>query len=171
MYALVGGAVPVNRPSPASFLRSRRPHRGVTIGSTDSGPASEHRTPVEVDAACGATKGCPGARIAAWPLSIWEPVVPYALFENDERLTRPFRTEREVWEAAERADLTVSGADGERILDNNFEIRPCDATPDELTVADQNIRFPDHRLEQNSSGSDSADPDVPLRQLKTKETP
>src|SRR5262249_48951451 len=49
-------------------------------------------------------------------------IVPYALFEKDERLTRPFRTEREVWEAAEQADLVVAGTHGEKILDNNFEI-------------------------------------------------
>jgi hypothetical protein len=62
-------------------------------------------------------------------------IVPYALFEKDERLTRPFRTEREVWEAAERADLVVAGTHGEKILDNNFEIKPCEATPEELATA------------------------------------
>lgn len=60
--------------------------------------------------------------------------VPYALFEKDERLTRPFRTEREVWEAAEQADLVVSGTHGEKILDNNFEIKPCEATAEELAA-------------------------------------
>ena len=70
--------------------------------------------------------------------------MPYALFEKDEQLTRPFRTEREVWEAAERADLVVAGTHGEKILDNNFEIKPCEATPEELAATTRSeILFPD----------------------------
>ncbi|ABQ36366.1 hypothetical protein BBta_4319 [Bradyrhizobium sp. BTAi1] len=72
--------------------------------------------------------------------------VPYALFENDEQMTRPFRTEREVWEAAERADLVTLDTHGEKVLDNNFEIKPCEATADELAGAPgQEIVFPDAR--------------------------
>jgi hypothetical protein len=57
--------------------------------------------------------------------------MPYALFEDDERLTRSFPTRQEVWKAAERAGLVVLGADGELILDDHFEIKPCEADPDE----------------------------------------
>ncbi|WP_246739017.1 hypothetical protein [Bradyrhizobium aeschynomenes] len=74
--------------------------------------------------------------------AIWSPLVPYALFENDERLTRPFRTEREVWEAAEQADLVTLDAHGEKVLDNSFEIKPCDAAPDELVGSGQDIVIP-----------------------------
>ena len=83
--------------------------------------------------------------------------MPYALFENDERLTRPFRTEREVWEAAERADLIEFGTHGEKNLDNNFEIKPCEATPEELAVAHDDVMFPDRRLQESQSRSGSAD--------------
>nr|WP_041756695.1 hypothetical protein [Bradyrhizobium sp. ORS 278] len=68
--------------------------------------------------------------------------MPYALFENDERLTRPFRTEREVWEAAEQADLVTLDTHGEKVLDNNFEIKPCEATADELAAAGPDIVLP-----------------------------
>ena len=75
-------------------------------------------------------------------------IVPYALFENDERLTRPFRTEREVWEAAEQADLVVAGTHGEKILDNNFEIKPCEATAEELAMPHSEILFPERTPEE-----------------------
>jgi hypothetical protein len=58
--------------------------------------------------------------------------MPYALYEQDERLTRSFPTPQAAWEAAERAGLVEIGPDGEKILDNNLEIRPCDSTPDEV---------------------------------------
>jgi hypothetical protein len=64
---------------------------------------------------------------------ILETVMPYALFEDDERLTRSFATEQEAWEAAERAGLVELGAHGEKILDNHLEIRPCEFSPDEVT--------------------------------------
>jgi hypothetical protein len=57
--------------------------------------------------------------------------MPYALFEDDERLTRSFPTRQEVWKAAERAGLVVPGADGELILDDHFEIKPCESHPEE----------------------------------------
>lgn len=77
--------------------------------------------------------------------------MPYALFENDERMTRPFRTERDVWEAAERADLVTLGTHGEKILDDNFEIKPCEATPDELAAPEQEIIFPRSAPEPTAS--------------------
>ena len=92
--------------------------------------------------------------------------MPYALFESDERLTRPFRTEREVWEAAERADLITIGTHGEKILDNNFEIKPCDAAPEELVGSgrligsDGEIIFPERRSE----------PDAPIGPFKESQT-
>jgi hypothetical protein len=78
--------------------------------------------------------------------------LPYALFENEDRLTRPFGTEREVWEAAERADLIVVDSHGEKTLDNNFEIKPCDAAPDEIVPSgqDQDITFPERRAERRN---------------------
>lgn len=77
--------------------------------------------------------------------------MPYALFENDERMTRAFRTERDVWEAAERADLVTLGTHGEKVLDDNFEIKPCEATPDELAAPEQEIVFTRSAPEQSAS--------------------
>ena len=57
----------------------------------------------------------------------------FALFEGDERLTRSFPTEEEVWTAAERAGLVDVDADGTRRLEDNLEVRPCEASPDERT--------------------------------------
>lgn len=71
--------------------------------------------------------------------------MPYALFENDEQMTRPFGTEREVWEAAEQADLVTLDAHGEKVLDNSLEIKPCEATPDELAGSGQDIVIPEAR--------------------------
>jgi hypothetical protein len=57
----------------------------------------------------------------------------FALFEGDERLTRSFPTEEEVWAAAERAGLVDVDADGKKRLEDHLEVRPCDASPDERT--------------------------------------
>jgi hypothetical protein len=59
--------------------------------------------------------------------------MPYALFEDDERLTRSFATEQEVWAAAERAGLVETRTDGKKILEDNFKVRPCESSPDEVT--------------------------------------
>lgn len=85
--------------------------------------------------------------------------MPFALFENDERLTRPFRTEREVWEAAERADLTTTDSHGGWVLDNNFQIKPCEASQDELFAASgQDIFFPERGTERIAEGHAASDP-------------
>ncbi len=56
--------------------------------------------------------------------------MPYALFEDGEKLTRSFPSKREVWKAAERAGLVELGPDGTTNLQDNFEIKPCPADPD-----------------------------------------
>lgn len=95
--------------------------------------------------------------------------MPYALFENDERLTRPFRTEREVWEAAERADLVTLGTHGEKILDNDFEIKPCEATPDELAASHQDIVFTKNEPEEVGRNGPQEPRSLPS-QTKARET-
>ncbi len=67
--------------------------------------------------------------------------MPYALFEDDERLTRSFPTLQQAWKAAERAGLVVQGADGKMILDDHLEIKPCDADPDDVTDPDSDFIF------------------------------
>lgn len=90
-----------------------------------------------------------------------EALVPYALFENDEQMTRPFRTEREVWEAAEQADLITFGTHGEKILDNNFEIKSCEATPEELTAVPPDIVLPEAHTPHVGERHGTADPPLP----------
>ena len=100
--------------------------------------------------------------------------MPYALFENDDRLTRAFRTEREVWEAAERADLTTTDSRGGKVLDNNFEIKPCEASPDELFATNaqdingQDIIFPERSMDGARQGRAASDPG---RSAGTESTP
>lgn len=55
--------------------------------------------------------------------------MPYAVFEDGERLTRVFVTEEQAWQAAERAGL-VETTDGKKVLDDHLQIRPCDAEPE-----------------------------------------
>jgi hypothetical protein len=58
-------------------------------------------------------------------------VMPYAVFEDNERLTRVFTSEQEAWAAAERAGLVETAPDGKKVLDDHLEIRPCNAEPHE----------------------------------------
>jgi hypothetical protein len=95
-------------------------------------------------------------------------IVPYALFEKEERLTRPFRTEREVWEAAEQADLVVAGTHGEKILDNNFEIKPCEATPEELAVPRSEILFPERTSDEMPQSNGSHGPKLAPSKVTTR---
>lgn len=55
----------------------------------------------------------------------------YAVFEDDERLTRMFATEQEAWDAAERAGLVETDADGKKVLEDHLEIRFCLGEPQE----------------------------------------
>lgn len=55
----------------------------------------------------------------------------YAVFEDNERMTRIFATEQEAWAAAERAGLVETDADGNRLLEDHLEIRFCDGEPEE----------------------------------------
>jgi hypothetical protein len=65
----------------------------------------------------------------------------FALFEGDERLTRSFATEDEVWAAAERAGLVDVDADGKRRLEDHLEVRSCEASPDERTDPESDLVF------------------------------
>jgi hypothetical protein len=69
----------------------------------------------------------------------------FALFEGDERLTRSFATEDEVWAAAERAGLVDVGADGKRRLEDHLEVRPCEASPDEQADPESELFFSQQR--------------------------
>jgi hypothetical protein len=63
--------------------------------------------------------------------------MPYALFCEDAKISKAYQTEAEVWKHAVENGLVVDVAsDAEhptprRILDNNYEIRPCKDDPPE----------------------------------------
>lgn len=56
--------------------------------------------------------------------------MPYALFENEYRLSRTFPTATDVWRCAEDCGLVVDDPDGGQRLNNGYAIKPCphDAT-------------------------------------------
>ena len=57
--------------------------------------------------------------------------MPYALFSNDAKLSKAYPTEADVWKFARRSGLVVDvvtegdKAGPHRVLDNDYEIRPC----------------------------------------------
>ncbi len=61
--------------------------------------------------------------------------MPYALFSNDEKISKAFPTEHEVWEHADEAGLVIDvhsdGDEGQskRVLDQDYTIKPCEADP------------------------------------------
>lgn len=63
--------------------------------------------------------------------------MPYALFCNDAQLSKAYPSEADVWKLAQNSGLVVDvapedGATGpRRILDNDYEIRPCARAPHE----------------------------------------
>ena len=66
--------------------------------------------------------------------------MPYALFSNDTKISKSYPAEADVWKFARLSGLVVDVASGEDkavphpVLDNDYEIRSCDAEPDEDPV-------------------------------------
>jgi hypothetical protein len=63
--------------------------------------------------------------------------MPYALFCNEARLSKTYPTEADVWKLARRSGLVVDAVSDEEkpaprsVLDNDYEIRPCQPEPQE----------------------------------------
>ena len=63
--------------------------------------------------------------------------MPYALFSNDAKLSKAYPTEADVWKHARKSGLVVDVATEEKkaaprpLLDNDYEIKPCPADPEE----------------------------------------
>ena len=63
--------------------------------------------------------------------------MPYALFSNNDRLSKAYPTEADVWKIARRSGLVVDAvSEGEAarprpVLDNDYEIRSCQAEANE----------------------------------------
>jgi hypothetical protein len=63
--------------------------------------------------------------------------MPYALFSNEAKLSKAYPTEADVWKHACQSGLVVDVATEEEkaaprpVLDNDYEIRPCQPDPEE----------------------------------------
>ena len=63
--------------------------------------------------------------------------MPYALFCNEAQLSKAYPTEADVWKLAPQSGLVVDATTDEEkpaprpVLDNDYEIRPCPADPQE----------------------------------------
>jgi hypothetical protein len=70
-------------------------------------------------------------------------MMPYALFCNDAKLSNAYPTEADVWKLARKSGLVVDAAsENDRpaprpVLDNDYEIRPCRADPQEDPIRNQ----------------------------------
>jgi hypothetical protein len=69
--------------------------------------------------------------------------MPYALFSNDDKLSKTYPTEADVWKHARKSGLVVDvvteaeKAAPRPVLDNDYEIRPCRPEPDEDPARNQ----------------------------------
>jgi hypothetical protein len=79
-----------------------------------------------------------------WALAaFWERNMPYALFCNEAKLSKTYPTEADVWKLAQQSGLVVDAAPDHdksgprRILDKDYEIRPCFPDPDEDPAENQ----------------------------------
>ena len=63
--------------------------------------------------------------------------MPYALFCQEAKLSKAYPTEADVWKLARQSGLVVDVATEEEkaaprpVLDNDYEIRPCQPDPEE----------------------------------------
>ena len=63
--------------------------------------------------------------------------MPYALFSHDAKLSKAYPTEADVWKLAQQSGLVVDAVSDEEkseprpVLDNDYEIKPCQPDPDE----------------------------------------
>jgi hypothetical protein len=69
--------------------------------------------------------------------------MPYALFSKDAKLSKAYPTEADVWKHARKSGLVVDMVSDEeaaaprRVLDQDYEIRPCRPDPEEDPAKNQ----------------------------------
>jgi hypothetical protein len=86
--------------------------------------------------------------------------MPYALFSNDAKLSRAYPTEADVWKLARKSGLVIdaeSEADKPAprpVLDNDYEIKPCPADPNEDPVKNRDDAERETDLEIQLSSSE-----------------
>ncbi|MGF6307976.1 hypothetical protein ABIB82_001793 [Bradyrhizobium sp. i1.8.4] len=79
--------------------------------------------------------------------------MPYALFYQDAKLSKAYPTEADVWKLAKKSGLVVDAvSDAEKssprpVLDNEYEIRPCQPEPNEDPVKNKADADREARLE------------------------
>lgn len=79
--------------------------------------------------------------------------MPYALFCNDAKLSKAYPTEADVWKVAQNSGLVVDvvSEDGKvaprPVLDNDYEIRPCQPDLQEDPARNQADAERDARLQ------------------------
>jgi len=79
--------------------------------------------------------------------------MPYALFSHDAKLSKAYPTEADVWKLAQQSGLVVDAiSDDEKpaprpVLDNDYEIRPCQLDPQEDPARNKAEAERDARLE------------------------
>jgi hypothetical protein len=79
--------------------------------------------------------------------------MPYALFSSDDKLSKAYPTEADVWKLARQSGLVVDVATEEKkaaprpVLDNDYEIKPCRPDPQEDPAQNQADAERDAELE------------------------
>ena len=79
--------------------------------------------------------------------------MPYALFCNDAKLSKAYPTEADVWKQARKCGLVVDAVSDEEkpaprpVLDNDYEIRPCEPDPQEDPARNKADAERDARME------------------------
>jgi hypothetical protein len=79
--------------------------------------------------------------------------MPYALFSSEAKLSKAYPSEADVWKLARRSGLVVDAVSDEEtsaprpVLDNDYEIKPCRAEPDEDPAKNKAEAERDARLE------------------------
>ena len=69
--------------------------------------------------------------------------MPYALFCNEAKLSKAYPTEADVWKLARESGLVVDVVSRgdmpapRRVLENDYEIKPCRADPQEDPIRNQ----------------------------------
>jgi hypothetical protein len=82
--------------------------------------------------------------------------MPYALFTNNEQISKAYDSESEVWKEADEAGLVVDVASNEeashpkRVLDEDYCIKPCTADNDQAT---QGGHAQVHKIKQDARRS------------------
>ena len=79
--------------------------------------------------------------------------MPYALFCNEAKLSKAYPTEADVWKLARQSGLVVDVTSEEEkphprpVLDNEYEIKPCKADPQENPEKNREEAERDRQLE------------------------